>query len=147
MFLHPSETVNIVENSGDLESLEACFGVNGGIDKSFLVGYVQEMEMDGRILYHYRTSVCLTDIADDNMTWLVKKNLGAILKGSGSTVLAGLPGITYSQVLSHYCPMWGILPAAFLPWACAPLLRQPGNPDLRRGNHIDTGLSMDTRST
>jgi len=71
----------------------------------------------------------------------------AIEKGSGPTVLVRLPAVTYSQALSHYCPTRGILPAAFPPWAGASLIRQPGDPNLRRGPHIDTGLSMDTRST
>ena len=36
-------------------------------------------------------------------------------KGLGPVVLTEQPTITYSQVLSHYCLMWGFLPAAFLP--------------------------------
>ena len=62
-------------------------------------------------------------------------------------MLTGLRCTTYSQVLSHYCPTRGLLPAAFPPWADASLLRQPGGPSLRQAHHIDARLSADTRST
>ncbi len=64
-------------------------------------------------------------------------------KDVGPTVLHGLPATAYSQARSHYCLTRELLPAAFMPWACASLLRQPGCPAFRRDNHIDAKLSAD----
>ena len=69
------------------------------------------------------------------------------LKELGPTMLDGLPAAAYSQVLSHYCPTRGLLPAVFPPWAGSSLLRQPGDFKLPQGHHIDARLSADTRST
>lgn len=68
-------------------------------------------------------------------------------KGLGPTILDRIPTAAYSQAQSHYCQTWGLLPAALLPWASAPLIRQPGDSDLRLRPHIDAQLSADTRST
>ncbi len=62
-------------------------------------------------------------------------------------MLTGLPTAAYSRARSHYCSTRGLLPAASPPWAGASLLRQPGDPGLPRGRHIDAELSADARST
>ena len=67
--------------------------------------------------------------------------------GVGPTILDRLPTTSYSQALSHYCSMRGLLPAVFPPWAGTPLLRQPGHPGLLPDHHIDIELSADARST
>jgi len=68
-------------------------------------------------------------------------------KGSGPTVLDGLPDTSYSRARSHYCQTRRLLPAAFPPWAGASLLSQPGRQRLPAADHIDAGLSADARST
>ncbi len=58
-------------------------------------------------------------------------------------MLAGLPTVAYSQARSRYCSTRGLWPAACPPWAGSSLLRQPGDPELPRGRHIDAKLSAD----
>ena len=65
----------------------------------------------------------------------------------GLIILNGLPTDAYSRTRSHYCTTRELLPAAFLPWAGASLLRQPGAIKFIQYHHIDAVLSMDTRST
>ena len=65
----------------------------------------------------------------------------------GPTVLDRLLQTSYSWALSHYCTMRKLLPAVFPPWAGTLLLRQPGDPELPQGPHIDTVLSADAQST
>ena len=67
-------------------------------------------------------------------------------KGLGLTVLNGLQAAAYSRALSRYCSTWGLLPAAFPPWAGTSLLRRPGCPFFRSDNHIDAELSVGARS-
>lgn len=62
-------------------------------------------------------------------------------KGNPRVLLTGLSTGAYSQALSHYCPTWDLLPAAFQPWAGSVLIRQPGSLRLLRDHHIDAGLS------
>ena len=68
-------------------------------------------------------------------------------KVMGSTILDGLIMGAYSQARTRYCSTRGLLSAAFPPWTDSPLLRQPGQPGLPQGDHIDAELSADTRST
>lgn len=100
-------------------------------------------------IFHWRSSsfslIIIIKILLEN--WNKKKLILRKQKGKGPTILVGLPAATYSQVRSHYCPTRGLLPAASRPWACASLLRRPGDPGLPRGHHIDARLSADTRST
>ena len=65
----------------------------------------------------------------------------------GPTMLDRLPQTSHSRTLSHYCTMRKLLPAVFPPWAGTLLLRQPGHLKLPQGDHIDTVLSADARST
>ena len=66
---------------------------------------------------------------------------------SSLTISNGLWMIAYSQVLSHYCLTWKLLPAVFPPWTGLLLFNQPGELRLLCVHHIDTKLSADTRST
>jgi len=53
-----------------------------------------------------------------------KLSLDFTTKGSGPTVLDGLPDTAYSRARSRYCPTRRLLPAAFPPWAGSSLLRR-----------------------
>ena len=68
-------------------------------------------------------------------------------KESCPPVLDRLPNGGCSQARSHYCPTRVLLAARSPAWPSAHLPRQPGDPGLLRGPHIDAGLSADTRST
>ena len=76
------------------------------------------------------------------------KNLSKTRKNNskelGLTVLAELLPSAHSRVRSHYCATRRLLPAGFLPWAGASLLRRPGGAGLLPHPHIDAGLSADT---
>ena len=68
-------------------------------------------------------------------------------KGYGLHTQSGLTLGCHSQALSRYRTTRGLLPAGFPPSAGSPLLRRPGQPDLRQTIHIGAVLSVDTRST
>ena len=69
------------------------------------------------------------------------------VKGYGLHTQSGLTLGCHSQALSRYRTTRGLLPAGFPPSAGSPLLRRPGQPDLRQTIHIGAVLSVDTRST
>ena len=68
-------------------------------------------------------------------------------KEFGLPVLDRLPNDGCSQARSHYCPTRVLLAARSPAWPSTHLLRQPGDPGLLQGPHIDARLSADTRST
>ena len=104
----------------------------------------------GKIIFSVKTQLIylkykITRNANDMSVIYIDVNFQP--KELGPTILTGLLKDAYSRALSHYCRTWGLLPAAFPPWAGSSLLRQPDEPSLRRARHIDAGLSADTRST
>ena len=68
-------------------------------------------------------------------------------KSSGLTISVGLAADAYSRASSHYRRARSLLLAAFPPWAGTALTMQPGRSCLRRGAHVDAGLSAGARST
>ena len=65
----------------------------------------------------------------------------------GPAVLEGLLATRHSLARSHYWPTQELLAAGFPPWPGPTLLRQPDHLSLRRGDHVDAGLSADAGST
>ena len=58
-------------------------------------------------------------------------------KEFGLLVLVGLQHTSHSLALSHYCLLWTLWAAGFLPWPDSHLLRRPGHRRLPCGVHID----------